>query len=65
MAEQPALAGIYEMKEKLCALLRHKEQSKKACRRHILQLLELIDTLKASGLEAACLSCFLPAGVSR
>ena len=54
LAEQPALAGIYEMKEKLCALLRHKEQSKKACRRHILQLLELIDTLKARGLEAAC-----------
>jgi transposase len=54
LAEQPALTGIYEMKEKLCALLRHKEQSKKACRRHILQLLELIDTLKASGFEAAC-----------
>jgi transposase len=54
LADKPALAGIYEIKEKLCALLRHKEQSKKACRRHILQLLELIDTLKASGLEAAC-----------
>jgi transposase len=54
LADQPALAGIYEMKEKLCALLRHKYQSKKACRRHILHLLELIDTLKASGLEAAC-----------
>jgi transposase len=54
LADKPALAGIYEMKEKLCALLRHKEQSKKACRQHIHQLLELINTLKASGLEAAC-----------
>jgi transposase len=54
LADQPALVGIYEMKEKLCALLRHKEQSKKACRRHILQLFELINSLKASGLEAAC-----------
>jgi transposase len=54
LADHPALAGIYEMKEKLCALLRHKYQSKKACRQHIHQLLELINTLKASGLEAAC-----------
>ena len=54
LAEHPVLEGIYALKEKLCALLRHKEQSKRACRDHIRQLLELIDTLKASGLEAAC-----------
>jgi transposase len=54
LAEYPALAGVYEMKEKLCSLLRHKEQSKNACRQHIQQLLGLINTLKASGLEAAC-----------
>jgi transposase len=50
---QPVLVGIYELKEKLCSLLRLKHQSKPACRRHIRQLLGLIETLQASGLQAA------------
>ncbi len=54
LADKPVLAGIYEIKEKLCTLLRHKEQSKKACRLHIRDLLELIDVLRQSGREAAC-----------
>jgi transposase len=54
LADHPALVGIYEMKEKLCTLLRHKEQSKKACRHHIRHLMEAIDVLKRSNLEAAC-----------
>jgi len=54
LADHPELAGIYEMKERLCTLLRHKEQSKKACRQHIHDLLEAIETLRKSGLEAAC-----------
>ncbi|MDD2762768.1 MAG: ISL3 family transposase [Opitutaceae bacterium] len=49
----PALQGIYELKERLCALLRFKHQSKHACRGHIQQLLGLIETLRHSGLEAA------------
>ena len=53
LAEHPALEGIYALKEKLCALLRLKEQSKKACLNHIRQLLELIDTLRQSRLEQA------------
>ena len=41
------------MKERLWALLGLKHQSKRACRGHIRQLLELIDTLRQSRLEAA------------
>jgi hypothetical protein len=48
LADKPALAGIYEIKEKLCALLRHKEQSKKACRRHILQLPRQVPSSRVS-----------------
>jgi transposase len=54
LADQPALAGIYELKEKLCALLRLKHQGKGACRHHVRELLGLIETLKQSGLEHAC-----------
>jgi transposase len=54
LSQHPALRGIYEMKERLCALLRLKTQGKAACRLHIRSLLELIETLKQSGLEAAC-----------
>jgi transposase len=54
LAEQPALAGIYAIKEKLCGLLRLKTQSKDACRHHVRSLLQLIQTLKDSGLELAC-----------
>ena len=52
-AAQPVLVGIYELKEKLCSLLRLKHQAKPACRGHIRQLLGLIGTLQASGLQAA------------
>ena len=52
-AQHPLLQGIYELKERLCALLRCKHQSKRACRGHIHQLLGLIETLRQSGLEAA------------
>jgi len=52
-ALHPPLQGVYEMKEKLCSLLCHKNQSWGACRRHARELLGLIDTLRASGLEAA------------
>jgi transposase len=54
LAEHPALAGIYEIKEKLCALLRLKTQSKGACRKHASSLLALIETLRQSDLEHAC-----------
>ena len=53
LAAQPELHGLYELKEQLCALLRLKNQSKSACRRHIGQLLGFIQTLRTSGLEAA------------
>jgi transposase len=53
-AEQPVLEGIYALKEKLCRLLSLKTQSKTACRQHIQELLGLVTTLKASGLEPAC-----------
>jgi transposase len=54
LADQPALAGIYELKEKLCALLRLKHQGKRACLRHARSLLQLIATLRQSNLEHAC-----------
>lgn len=53
-AQQPALHGIYDLKEKLCGLLCLKTQSKSSCRHHIAELLKLIATLKASGLAPAC-----------
>ncbi len=53
LALQPALHGLYELKERLCALLSLKAQTKRDCRRHLPQLLDLIETLKASGLAAA------------
>jgi transposase len=52
-AEHPVLQGIYELKERLCALLRLKHQPKSACRHHIQHLLGLIATLRQSGLEPA------------
>ena len=54
LADHPALAGVYELKEKLCALLRLKTLSKGSCRRHARSLLELIATLRQSGFEPAC-----------
>ena len=53
LADHPALRPIYEMKEPLCQLLRLKTQSPGACRNHIRELLDLISTLRESGLEAA------------
>jgi len=49
----PVLQAIYELKERLWALLRLKSQSKQACRSHVVQLLGLIGTLRDSGLEPA------------
>jgi transposase len=53
LAEHPALAGVYEMKERLWTLLRRKTQSKRACRFHIRELLEIIVTLRQSPFEPA------------
>ena len=53
-AEHPVLAAIHGLKEKLCGLLALKTQSKASCRHHIRTLLELIGTLRHSGLEPAC-----------
>jgi transposase len=53
-AAHPVLEGIYALKEKLCGLLALKTQSKTSCRHHIRTLLELIITLRQSGLEPAC-----------
>jgi transposase len=52
-ARYPQLEGIYQMKQRLDALLRLKHQSKRACRDHSRQLLALIETLRTSHLEAA------------
>jgi transposase len=52
-AAHPLLQGIYELKERLWALLRLKHQSKNACRRHIPEWLELLTSLRQSGLEPA------------
>ena len=53
-AEHPVLEAIHALKEKLCGLLALKTQSKTSCRQHIRTLLELIATLRHSGLEPAC-----------
>jgi len=53
LAQYPALQPIYEVKESLCALLRLKGQSKRACRHHVARLLDFIRLLRESGLEAA------------
>jgi transposase len=52
--QQPALQGIYEIKQRLCRLLSWKKQTRRACERHVQELLGLIDTLRASRLEPAC-----------
>jgi transposase len=53
LRHRPALAPIYEMKERLSRLLCLKTQPPASCRRHIRHLLELIETLRESRLEAA------------
>ena len=53
LGAHPGLQGIYEMKERLCALLRHKQQGKASCRRLAHQLFGLIEELRQSGVDAA------------
>jgi transposase len=50
---QPALQPIYELKERLCALLCIRRQTAAECRRLIPQLLAFIQTLKTSGFDLA------------
>jgi transposase len=49
----PQLEGVYEMKESICSLLCLKHLKAKACQKHIPELLQEIQSLKQSGLEAA------------
>jgi transposase len=51
--EQPALRPVYEMKERLCALLCLRHQTKVQCRAHVQTLLQFIQTLQSSGFELA------------
>lgn len=51
--QQPALQPIYELKERLCALLCIKKQTAAACRRLIPQLFDFIRTLRTSGFDLA------------
>lgn len=51
--QQPALQPIYELKERLCALLCIRKQTAAECRRLIPQLLEFIRLLKTSGFDLA------------
>ena len=53
LRQQPALQPIYELKERLCALLRIKKQTAAQCRLLIPQLLGFIATLKGSGFDLA------------
>lgn len=53
LSQQPALRAVHEMKQRLDALLRLKLQSKRACRAHVARLLDYIQMLRESGLEAA------------
>lgn len=51
--QQPALQPIYELKERLCALLCTRHQTAAECRQLIPQLLGFIHTLETSGFELA------------
>ena len=53
LAEHPALTGVYEIKERLWRVLRHKRCSKRVCSYHIRELLYLIATLRQSPFEPA------------
>jgi transposase len=53
LATQPALAGIYDIMQRLCTLLRHKHQKKTECREHVRELFALIQELSSSGLQQA------------
>ena len=50
--QEPALAPLWEFKERLCQLLLIKTRTKRQCRRLVAQLLEAIEALKASGFES-------------
>jgi transposase len=52
-AAHPVLEPIHQLKERLGALLRLKNQNKRAARRHIRELLALLTTLRESGLPPA------------
>lgn len=47
----PAIAPIYDFKEKLCKLMRIKHRTRKQCRKIIPKFLAYIEELKHSGLE--------------
>jgi transposase len=49
----PALENIHALKERICRLLGRKMQSKGSCRRLIPELTAILQTLRASGFEAA------------
>ena len=51
--QQPVLQPIYELKERLCALLCIRSQTKLECRAHVAALLRFIGTLRDSGFELA------------
>ena len=53
LADHPSLAGVYEMKERLWRVLRHKRCSKRVCRYHIRELLYLVAQLRESPFEPA------------
>jgi transposase len=53
LREHPQLRPVYDMKEALCCLLRHKRLSRPSCRRLTPHFLGAIQTLRESGLEAA------------
>ena len=51
--QQPVLQPIYELKERICALLCIRSQTKIECRAHVAALLRFIRTLRESGFELA------------
>lgn len=53
LCAQPVLEPIHALKERLCALLRLKNQAFGQAKHHLKELLGLIETLRDSGLEAA------------
>ena len=48
LTEHPAIDAIYGFKQKLCALLTLKKQTKKQCRNLVLKLLNAFEELRAS-----------------
>ena len=52
LSRHPALAVVYEFKQRLVRLMLIKHQTKRACRRLVRVLLHYIDQLQSSGFEA-------------